>query len=206
MSWPRRAFRWTLTFMTSTRLTSVLLLALVSAAACHGAGTEPAEPSNPAASAAPEPATSVAAPDSPGAAPPAAGSASEAQPSPADSAAPSAAAAPAEATATPTAASAPPAEKGASKGAKAAPEAHAAPTGAAAAYSGPDPCETRDFHYPALANACREGGRKAAKGVMAGVVKKAKAAGEDLKCTSCHEDMKSFHVKPNAVADLKKWL
>ena len=41
---------------------------------------------------------------------------------------------------------------------------------------------------------------------MKGAVKKAKAAGTDLQCLSCHEDVKDFHLKSNAVADLKKWL
>lgn len=73
-------------------------------------------------------------------------------------------------------------------------------------YSGDDPCETKTFHYGAVKAACHSGGRKAAKGVMKGAVKKAKEAGQDLKCTSCHEDMTSFHLKSNAVADLKQWL
>lgn len=76
----------------------------------------------------------------------------------------------------------------------------------AGGYTGDDPCQTKKFHYPALASACHSGGRPAAKGVMRGAVKKAKAAGQDVKCTSCHEDMTSFHLLPNAVADLKKWL
>jgi cytochrome c len=41
---------------------------------------------------------------------------------------------------------------------------------------------------------------------MKGAVSKAKAAGTDLKCTSCHEDTKDFHLKSNAVGDLKNWL
>jgi hypothetical protein len=69
-----------------------------------------------------------------------------------------------------------------------------------------DPCQTKNFHYSQIAGACKSGGRKAAKGVMKGVVQKAKAAGTELKCTSCHEDMKDFHLKSNAVGDLKNWL
>lgn len=78
--------------------------------------------------------------------------------------------------------------------------------GEQAGYTGDDPCETKTFHYGAVKAACHSGGRQAAKGVMKGVVKKAKEAGQDLKCTSCHEDMKSFHLKSNAVSDLKQWL
>ncbi|HEX4336517.1 MAG TPA: hypothetical protein VH062_11425 [Polyangiaceae bacterium] len=69
-----------------------------------------------------------------------------------------------------------------------------------------DACQTKNFHYSQVANACKSGGRKAAKGVMKGVVGKAKAAGTDLRCTSCHEDMKDFHLKSNAIGDLKNWL
>jgi hypothetical protein len=74
------------------------------------------------------------------------------------------------------------------------------------AHAGDDACQTTKFHYPAVEKACKEGGRKAAKEVMKGAVKKAKAAGTDLKCTSCHEDMKDFHLKDNAVKDLKPWI
>ena len=70
-----------------------------------------------------------------------------------------------------------------------------------------EPCQTKKFHYPKVEAACKEGGRKAAKKVMMGVVKKAKDAGEkDTKCTSCHEDTKSYKLKSNAVDDLKKWI
>jgi hypothetical protein len=74
------------------------------------------------------------------------------------------------------------------------------------AVPGSDACQTKNFHYTQVANACKSGGRKAAKGVMKGAVKKAKEAGADVQCLSCHEDLKNFHLKSNAVADLKKWL
>jgi hypothetical protein len=92
------------------------------------------------------------------------------------------------------------------------PKAHAeapAATTMAPAGEGPTPddaCQTKNFHYTQVASACKSGGRKAAKAVMKGVVKKAKAAGTDLQCTSCHEDTKDFHLKANAVGDLKNWL
>jgi hypothetical protein len=69
-----------------------------------------------------------------------------------------------------------------------------------------DACATKNFHYSQVGAACSSGGRKAAKDVMKGVVKKAKAAGTDLKCTSCHVDVSGFQLKGNAVTDLKQWL
>lgn len=69
-----------------------------------------------------------------------------------------------------------------------------------------DACTTKKFHYPAVEKACKDGGRKAAKEVMKGAVKKAKAAGKDVKCTSCHEDTKEFKLKSNAVDDLKPYI
>src|SRR5262245_40340580 len=69
-----------------------------------------------------------------------------------------------------------------------------------------DACTTTKFHYPKVEKACKEGGRKAAKEVMKGAVKKAKAAGKDVKCTSCHEDAKDFKLKDNAVNDLKPYI
>jgi hypothetical protein len=74
------------------------------------------------------------------------------------------------------------------------------------AHAGDDACTTTKFHYKAVEKACKDGGRKAAKEVMKGAVRKAKDAGKDLKCTSCHEDMKSFKLKDNAVGDLKPWI
>ena len=74
------------------------------------------------------------------------------------------------------------------------------------AHAGDEACTTKKFHYPAVEKACKDGGRKAAKELMKGAVKKAKAAGKDVKCTSCHEDTHDFHLKSNAVGDLKSWL
>jgi cytochrome c len=67
-------------------------------------------------------------------------------------------------------------------------------------------CTTTKFHYPAVEKACKDGGRKAAKELMKAAVKKQKAAGNDVKCTSCHEDTKDFKLKDNAVKDLKPWI
>jgi hypothetical protein len=76
----------------------------------------------------------------------------------------------------------------------------------ATARAGDEACATKKFHYPAVEKACKDGGRKAAKEVMKGAVKKAKAAGKDVKCTSCHEDTKDFKLKDNAVDDLKPFI
>jgi len=74
------------------------------------------------------------------------------------------------------------------------------------ARAGDEACTTKKFHYAPVEKACKEGGRKAAKEVMKGAVKKAKAAGKDVKCTSCHEDTKDFKLKDNAVDDLKPFI
>ena len=70
----------------------------------------------------------------------------------------------------------------------------------------PDPCTAKDFKFPAVKKACAEGGRKAAKDLMKSLVKKAKEAGQDINCKSCHSDLKTFELKDNAVEDLKKLL
>jgi hypothetical protein len=67
-------------------------------------------------------------------------------------------------------------------------------------------CTATKFTFDQVGKACKDGGRKAAKAMMKEVVTKAKAAGEDVKCNTCHESLKTFDLKPNAVADLKKWL
>jgi cytochrome c len=41
---------------------------------------------------------------------------------------------------------------------------------------------------------------------MKGVVQKAKAAGQDLKCTSCHTDTKTFQLTEDAPKKLSEWL
>lgn len=74
------------------------------------------------------------------------------------------------------------------------------------AHAGDEACSAKKFQFPAVEKACKEGGRKAAKDLMKAAVKKAKAAGKKYKCTSCHEDQKSFDLKKNAVEDLKPWI
>ena len=92
------------------------------------------------------------------------------------------------------------------------PAASAEPATAASAepaeptYAGADACTTKDFGVDAIRDACAKGGRPAAKEFMESIVKKARAAGTQLKCTSCHSDMKTFDRKPTAIDDLKKWI
>lgn len=70
----------------------------------------------------------------------------------------------------------------------------------------PKPCLTKSFKTKQVEAACKKGGQKAAKDLMKTAVKKAKAAGESVKCSTCHEDLKSFDLKNGAVDGLKKWL
>jgi len=161
------------------------------ALACSGKPPEPAEapaaPEMPSASAAPETAAAT--------------QAAEAAPSASAAPAPAAPSAAPEASAAPS--SAPPEKAKAGSGTA---STKAGATESASGYTGDDPCQTKNFHYGQVKAACNSNGRAGAKGVMKGAVQKAKAAGNDIKCTSCHEDMKSFGLKSNAVGDLKKWL
>ena len=68
------------------------------------------------------------------------------------------------------------------------------------------PCTATTFTFPQVENACKKGGQKAAQDLMKSVVKKAKAAGQDLNCKSCHVSTKTFELKPNAVDDLRPLL
>lgn len=67
-------------------------------------------------------------------------------------------------------------------------------------------CTTKDFKYPAVAKACKDGGRKGAKSLMKEATKKAKAAGKDWKCKHCHENMKDYKLTADAVKDLKPFI
>ena len=66
------------------------------------------------------------------------------------------------------------------------------------------PCTAKKFDFKEVEQACKKGGQKEAKTYMKSVVKKAKAAGEEVTCKSCHKSTKTFELKPNAVADFKK--
>jgi hypothetical protein len=70
----------------------------------------------------------------------------------------------------------------------------------------PKPCAAKKFETKQVEAACKKGGQKAAKDMMKDVVKKAKAAGETMKCETCHTDLKAYDLKPDAQASLKKWL
>jgi hypothetical protein len=82
----------------------------------------------------------------------------------------------------------------------------AAPAAAASAYTGPNPCTTAHFQVPRVEEACANGGRSAAKGVMKDAIGKALAPGASLKCATCHAEQQNFTLKKDAVAELKKWL
>jgi hypothetical protein len=69
-----------------------------------------------------------------------------------------------------------------------------------------DKCTSKDFKTPQVKKACADGGRKGAKTMMKGLVKKAKAGGAEINCKTCHTSLKTFENTDNAVADLKKLL
>ncbi len=70
----------------------------------------------------------------------------------------------------------------------------------------PKPCNAKSFKLPAVESACKTGGQPAAKKLMKKAVDKAKAAGEDMNCKTCHNDLKTFDLKDGAVEGLAKWL
>lgn len=74
------------------------------------------------------------------------------------------------------------------------------------AYAGPNPCKAASFSVARVEEACSKGGRTAAKGVMKDAVGKALAAGTTLRCSDCHSEQRDYTLKPDAVAQLKKWL
>lgn len=94
-------------------------------------------------------------------------------------------------------------KKPAAKPKKAPPE---EPAAAAPTYSGSDGCRAKSFSIPRVAEACARNGRSGAKSVMKEAIGKALAGGASLKCADCHSDMRSYALKGDAVAQLKKWL
>ncbi len=70
----------------------------------------------------------------------------------------------------------------------------------------PKPCTAQEFHFEQVAEACANGGRKAARELMKAAVKKAKAQGESVGCGSCHKSLKTYELEANAVEELGKWL
>ncbi|MEE9385446.1 MAG: hypothetical protein V3V08_18720 [Nannocystaceae bacterium] len=79
--------------------------------------------------------------------------------------------------------------------------------GAHAGEGAAKPCITKKFTSKEVEKACKDGGRKAAKKMMKGLVKKAKAAGKKgMKCKGCHKNLKDFALTDEAVDGLKKLL
>lgn len=73
-------------------------------------------------------------------------------------------------------------------------------------YDGPDPCRAQSFSVARVREACATGGRLAAKRVMKDAITRAIAMSQRLACTDCHENQRDYTLKPNAVADLERWL
>ncbi len=76
----------------------------------------------------------------------------------------------------------------------------------AARADGPKPCTATKFAVPAVEAACKSGGQAEAKKLMKQAVDKAKATGAAVNCKSCHTDLGTFALSPNATTDLKQWL
>lgn len=81
-----------------------------------------------------------------------------------------------------------------------------ATTASAEPEEAPKKCTAKKFEFKEVEEACKKNGQAGAKKLMKGLVKKAKAAGEKIKCKGCHEDMKTYKSKKNASADFKKLL
>jgi hypothetical protein len=79
-----------------------------------------------------------------------------------------------------------------------------APAAAAAALD--KPCLGKSFEFGAVKAACEKGGVPQAKSLMKSWVKKAKDKGEEYKCTTCHDNQRTYSNKSNAAADLRKLL
>jgi cytochrome c len=73
--------------------------------------------------------------------------------------------------------------------------------------SGADkPCLAETFQFDEVRAACDAGGARAAKKLMNQIVKRAKEAGNRLKCSSCHDNTKTYTLSDNAVDDLRALL
>jgi hypothetical protein len=75
------------------------------------------------------------------------------------------------------------------------------------------PCTATKFNFPAVEQACKQGGRdKVVQDIMRPAKNKANATGMKIKdervgCKSCHIDQKKdFKLTDNAIEDLKKLL
>jgi hypothetical protein len=75
-----------------------------------------------------------------------------------------------------------------------------------ASADGPKPCLKANYEIAQVKAACDKGGQDEAKKMMKALTDKAKAAGKEIKCNSCHENLKDYKLTPNGMADLKKML
>jgi len=75
-----------------------------------------------------------------------------------------------------------------------------------ASADGPKPCINANSEFAKVKAACAKGGQDEVKKMMKAVFDKEKAAGNDVKCNSCHENLKDYKLKPNGKADLKKYM
>ena len=84
----------------------------------------------------------------------------------------------------------------------------AAGIGAGFAHAGDvKPCVATSFKIAKVKNACESGGQPAAKKMMKTATDKAKAAGEDINCKTCHSDLKTYALTgDDTVAKIQKWL
>jgi hypothetical protein len=70
----------------------------------------------------------------------------------------------------------------------------------------PKPCAKSSYAILELDKACKSGGQLAAKKLMKAAVDKARAAGKEMTCKTCHSSLSDFATLPNAGADLKPLL
>lgn len=68
------------------------------------------------------------------------------------------------------------------------------------------PCVSKKFATAQVEKACKDGGQAAAKKMMKDLVKKAKANGEEIKCKSCHVNLKDYKLTDDGLEKLKKLL
>jgi hypothetical protein len=68
----------------------------------------------------------------------------------------------------------------------------AAPRAVTAGYTGKDPCKVALEGDSPVAQACKDGGAKAAKTKMKAMVASAKKKGESIACDNCHSDTEDF--------------
>lgn len=74
------------------------------------------------------------------------------------------------------------------------------------------PCTAKTFKFPAVEQACKQGGREKVKEIMKAARNKAndkqiKIKGERVACKSCHVDQKrDYKLTDNAIEDLRKLL